>query len=222
MLCRQSARARADRRSARLRRSAPCRRRRRRVGSIRDGSGDGDALGTTADAAGVADAAGTAGTAGAAGADSGIASPTSPTQAQTVLTGTDSPAWTRILSRTPSSNASTSITDLSVSISNRTSPRRTGSPSFLCHSTTDALFGHLARLRHEDRVSHVVRPSRLSGTSQALEQCRGRAVDVVGIREERRLEGLGLWRDAGLCADPRHRRVEGVEDLEPGCGRRSR
>ena len=41
-----------------------------------------------------------------------------------------------IRSRTPSSNASTSIVDLSVSISKRTSPFATGSPSFLCQAMT--------------------------------------------------------------------------------------
>ena len=62
---------------------------------------------------------------------SGIASPAWPIQASSVLTGTVAPSGTRMRSSTPSSNVSISMFDLSVSISNRTSPLWTGSPSCL-------------------------------------------------------------------------------------------
>ena len=52
----------------------------------------------------------------------GTSSPAWPTHATTALTGAVAPSATTMASRTPSSNASTSMIDLSVSISNRTSP----------------------------------------------------------------------------------------------------
>ena len=85
----------------------------------------------TASTAGAAASTGTAGS-----GVSGIASPGWPTQAQTWFTGTVSPSWATIRSRTPSSKASTSIADLSVSISNSTSPLATWSPSRLCQAMT--------------------------------------------------------------------------------------
>src|SRR6185503_1782242 len=48
-------------------------------------------------------------------------------------TGALPPAGTRILRRTPTPRASISMLALSVSISARTSPTLTGSPSFLLH-----------------------------------------------------------------------------------------
>jgi hypothetical protein len=73
---------------------------------------------------------------GAAGSScvSGIASPAWPIQATTVFTGTVVPSGTRMRSSTPSSKVSISMFDLSVSISNRTSPLWTGSPSRLSHA----------------------------------------------------------------------------------------
>ena len=130
------------------------------AGVVAAGVGAAGASGAAAGTGVARGAAATGSVAAASAGASGTASPASPTQAQMLLTGTDSPAWTTILSRTPSSKASTSMTDLSVSISNRTSPRWTGSPSFLCHSTTEHSSVIWPGLRHEDRVSHGAGPSR--------------------------------------------------------------
>jgi len=76
-----------------------------------------DGAGPSSDGAGTA-AAGVS----AAGGASGTASPASPIQPHRALTGAVSPSATTFASSTPSSNVSTSIVLLSVSISNRTSP----------------------------------------------------------------------------------------------------
>ena len=91
------------------------------------------AAGTGAAAAAAGAGAATAG-AGAAGA-SGTASPASPIHPQTEFTGAACPSTTTIARSTPSSNVSTSMALLSVSISNSTSPRCTASPTPLCQAT---------------------------------------------------------------------------------------
>ena len=100
------------------------------VAVIVAGAAAGAATGAAA-----ADGSGAAGVA-AAVTGSGIVSPGSPTYAQTVFTGIVAPTSAMIRRRTPSSNASTSMVDLSVSISKRMSPLLTGSPSFLCQAMT--------------------------------------------------------------------------------------
>ena len=57
-----------------------------------------------------------------------------------VPTGTEAPSAIRRLSSTPSSNASKSITALSVSTSAITSPGETLSPSFLRHFCSTPIF----------------------------------------------------------------------------------
>jgi hypothetical protein len=89
-------------------------------------------VGTAADSGcGTAAGASAASLAGPGGGASGISSPGWPTYATTEFTGTVSPSSTSRRKRTPASKASTSITALSVSISNSTSPLATGSPSAL-------------------------------------------------------------------------------------------
>ncbi len=50
--------------------------------------------------------------------------------------GTESPTSATILARTPAAGATTSVSTLSVAISQRTSSAATSSPTALCHSTT--------------------------------------------------------------------------------------
>jgi hypothetical protein len=66
----------------------------------------------------------------------GIDSPGWPIQATIDSTGTVTPSGASMRSRTPSSKASISMFDLSVSISKSGSPRTTLSPSFLNHWRT--------------------------------------------------------------------------------------
>src|SRR3984893_8193909 len=93
-------------------------------------------------------ATGSAPLAGAGGARA--SSPSSAITAIGVLTATLSvPPGTRIFASVPSSTASTSIVALSVSISARTSPERTASPSFFSHfaSLPCSIVGESAGMR---------------------------------------------------------------------------
>ncbi len=93
----------------------------------------------------------------------GTASPGSTSTAITSLTFTPSvPPGTRILPRTPSSTASTSMVALSVSISAITSPDFTRSPSFLSQraSVPSVMVGDRAGMR---MLVAIVRRSSLSG-----------------------------------------------------------
>jgi hypothetical protein len=120
-----------------------------------DGTGAGAGAGVAgAFAAGCGVAFGAAGCAagpaGAAPARADLSSPSSNNNAIGWLTGTPSvPSATSILPRMPSSTASTSMVALSVSISARTSPDSTASPSFLCHlaSLPSVMVGDSAGIR---------------------------------------------------------------------------
>ena len=110
------------------------------------------AAGIGASAAGAGGASGGDG-AGAAWSISSIAEASSPSARITatgVLTATPSvPSGTRILPSTPSSTASSSMVALSVSISARTSPLSTVSPSFFSHfaSVPSVMVGDSAGIR---------------------------------------------------------------------------
>jgi hypothetical protein len=83
---------------------------------------------------------GAASAAGFAGVGAGLLSadalsPASSNDASAAPTCTESPSCTKMSPRTPSSNASISITALSVSTSAMTSPISTVSPGDLCHLT---------------------------------------------------------------------------------------
>ena len=105
-------------------------------------TGAGAGVGTSAAGAGVdAGAASSfASSAGAAASASlriaSTSSPFSPIIAKTAFTGAFPPFSTPMCSKTPSKNDSNSIVALSVSISARSSPEATSSPTCLCHSAT--------------------------------------------------------------------------------------
>src|SRR3990172_313159 len=140
------------------------------------------------------------------GAAFGRAASGSSIKASSVPTATVSPSLTRIRTSTPSSGEGTSVSTLSVEISNSSSSRATCSPSFFNHlmivpsMTVSPICGMVTDV--------VIRPP-LSPRCELFHR-----LDHVGrLRQERVLEGGGEGHRHVRRRQAHHRRVEVLERL---------
>src|ERR1700742_4455596 len=115
------------------------------------------------------------------------------------------PSSTRILPRTPSSTASTSMVALSVSISAMTSPALTSSPSFFSQraSVPSVMVGLSAGIR----ILVAIPRAPLS------DDLLHRVHHPIGLRQRQFLQVRGVWQRHIDAMDPHRRRIQPVERL---------